>query len=314
MNRKPLSIIACLCVLLSQPVTGVGKDENEPIGIVNLIRQLDHADFETRERATAQLKRYGAAAFPALRAARESADALELQLRLDALLHGPTVRGRSVSNWIASLLKQDGTVPDQALQALEAAGAEALPQVEALLEQPGAPGYYEALWLIYRMGPQAASAGERLRAQLTGELLAVHAAPAKDGAGLYIFLKPYRYFEGFEPALDYRIHARERVALRSFERAFDWVRMAASQRPVDLRIMLQAEPAADELPSLLYGVMRLSAHARASRLHGFEVPADLRLDLLGLVLARVGAGQVSAELAGRARMAVAAMRHGPDGR
>jgi len=179
-----------------------------------LISCLNSESFDAREDAVSALRRLGAAALPQVREARKAAgeDAPELQERLDAVISGPRVQERRVAAWLQQLKATSYDERLAALEALETAGVQALPQVEGLLAETDPFLAHAGLWLLARLNKDAQPAMPAVVRRLTARLEALEdrdGAPQKEPESWSVFIHPRGPELGDPPVVDFHLGERD---------------------------------------------------------------------------------------------------------
>ncbi|MCW8130667.1 MAG: hypothetical protein KIS92_09980 [Planctomycetota bacterium] len=286
-------------------------DSVEPAGgeIDAQIQRLNSADFDTREAALASLRAMGATALEKAKATLEAAgdDQPELNMRLEALIHGPRVRQQSAATWIKGLKSSSYEDRIEAVNALESMGVAALPQVETLALDKDPYLRHAGMWLLAVLGEKANAAAPSIRKLLVAEMEYLDAheiSYEKENEFWSMYLHPRPNF-GMPPIVDFHLGDKDGEA---YSYPYDIMARLESVTYEHRRTCI-VRPWSDfskpyEGCANLRGTMLSYAYCPQDRRDAMKVLPSLSLKLLCYTLERVGPGGEGQALLKRANLKI----------
>ncbi|MBE7464622.1 MAG: hypothetical protein HS116_14185 [Planctomycetes bacterium] len=294
-------------------------EKNGPPGsaFAELLAQLTHPDYETREEAERALRRLGPACVPELLQARSGARDEPLRYALDRLLLGPTIGEHSVWAWVDRLNDREAAVRAEAFAALEAAGDEALLQLPRLLEAHDLRTRYTGYWLIARLGARAQTLAPLLREEFARALehpSGASGTSALRAAAVPVYLRAVASHRESQAWCDFFYASPDDKGFTSVDEMYDRLRMNHEGSETPALVRTTHPPRAEEGRSLLWGARQALEWLRQAEWETVAVAPELHLSLLAYALEAVGHDEASRTLLNRYYSQTApAMYPGEDG-
>jgi len=276
-----------------------------------MVRDLTANDYEAREAASENLRALGAAVRPKLRTLRMTALDVELQCRLDGLLHGPMIDEKSLAKWIEQLDSEDHEEIGEAISVLQKAGKNVRLQLAALLEHKEPLERSIGLWLTARLGADAHGARPSLKKLLKDALAQFKLDAACDvnpSETWILYIQPQEVRADLPPWASFYFGDRDQDAYTGLDEAYDRLRSAPASLPGDCVVRCYEAPRPAAMRSLLWGTVYTLQCARSCSVTSLTLSDRLQLRLASWTLEQVGVDAESNALLAQAKAQLAKPR------